>query len=95
MATERRPFFSNAFIARAGRWGLFAWSLIGILILAVGIFRYVLYPIRVVFPPLLVAVIIVYMLGPLVALSAPILAQFTQRVIKTDSQNRLQAHVLS
>jgi predicted PurR-regulated permease PerM len=68
LATERRPFFSNSFIARAGRWGLLAWSLIGILILAVGIFRYALYPIRVIFPPLLVAVVIVYMLGPLVAL---------------------------
>ena len=56
LATERRPFFSNAFVARAGRWGLLAWSLIGILILAVGIFRYALYPIRVIFPPLLVAV---------------------------------------
>jgi predicted PurR-regulated permease PerM len=67
LATERRPFFSNAFIARAGRWGLLAWSIIGILILGAGIFRYALYPIRVIFPPLLVAVIIVYMLGPLVA----------------------------
>ena len=68
MATDRAPFFSNAFVARAGRWGLVAWSLIGILILGVGIFRYVLYPVRVIFPPLLVAVVIVNMLNPLVSL---------------------------
>ena len=68
LATDRAPFFSNAFVARAGRWGLVAWSLIGILILGVGIFRYVLYPVRVIFPPLLVAVVIVYMLNPLVSL---------------------------
>jgi predicted PurR-regulated permease PerM len=68
VSTDRAPFFSNAFVARAGRWGLVAWSLIGILILAVGVFRFALYPIRVIFPPLMVAVIIVYMLDPLVSL---------------------------
>jgi predicted PurR-regulated permease PerM len=66
VSSDRTPFFSNAFVARAGRWGLVAWSLIGILILALGIVRFALYPIRVIFPPLLVAVVIVYMLDPLV-----------------------------
>jgi predicted PurR-regulated permease PerM len=68
VSTDRAPLFSNAFVARAGRWGLVAWSLIGILILALGIFRFALYPIRVIFPPLLVAVVIVYMLDPLVSM---------------------------
>lgn len=66
MTTDRGPFFSNPFVARAARWGLLAWSLIGVLILAWGIGRYVLYPIRVIFPPLLVALVLVYLLNPVV-----------------------------
>ena len=32
MDKDRGPFFTNPFVARAARWGLVAWSLIGILI---------------------------------------------------------------
>src|SRR5207248_6631054 len=66
MQQERGPFLSNPFVARAARWGLLAWSLIGVLTLAWVLFRYVLYPIRSIFPPLIVALIVIYLLGPIV-----------------------------
>jgi predicted PurR-regulated permease PerM len=66
MSKDRGPFFSTPFVARAARWGLLAWSIIGLLILVGVLYRFVLYPIRVVFPPLVVALIVVYLLNPLV-----------------------------
>src|SRR2546427_3148336 len=66
MDKERGPFFSNPFVARAARWGLLAWSVIGILILLWALFRFVLIPIRVIFPPLVVALILIYLLDPVV-----------------------------
>ncbi|TMK96558.1 MAG: AI-2E family transporter, partial [Actinobacteria bacterium] len=66
MDKDRGPFFANPFVARAARWGLLAWSVIGILILIYGIWRYLLRPIQIVFPPLLVALIVIYLLNPLV-----------------------------
>lgn len=68
MDDERGPFLSNPFVARASRWGLLAWSLIGLLILAWGLYRFVLYPIRIALPPLAVALIILYLLNPAVDL---------------------------
>jgi predicted PurR-regulated permease PerM len=67
MDNERGPFLSNPFVARAARWGLLAWSLIGLLILLFVTYRFVLYPIRIIFPPLVVALIVIYLLNPLVA----------------------------
>ncbi|HYT29846.1 MAG TPA: hypothetical protein VEN82_03645, partial [Actinomycetota bacterium] len=64
MTADRGPFLSSPFVARAARWGLLAWSIIGVLILASLFFRYVVYPVRIVFPPLLVALIVVYLLNP-------------------------------
>src|SRR2546426_2301078 len=66
MDKARGPFFPNPFVARAARWGLVAWSLIGILILLYAISRYVLRPIEIIFPPLVVALIVIYLLNPLV-----------------------------
>ncbi|MGH2555998.1 MAG: AI-2E family transporter [Actinomycetota bacterium] len=66
MSQDRGPFFSNPFVAQAARWGLLAWSVIGILILVGVLYRYVLHPIRVVFPPLVVALIVINLLNPLV-----------------------------
>src|SRR6266516_7554207 len=66
MDKDRGPFLSNPFVARAARWGLLAWSVIGILILLWLLYRYGLYPIRVIFPPIVVALIVVYLLNPLV-----------------------------
>jgi predicted PurR-regulated permease PerM len=51
---------------RLTRWGAAAWSIIGILILLYVVYRFVLYPIRIVFPPLVVALVIVYLLNPIV-----------------------------
>jgi predicted PurR-regulated permease PerM len=68
MEPERGPFLSNPFVARAARWGLLVWAVIGVLILVALVFRYVLFPIRIVFPPIVVALIVVYLLNPLVNL---------------------------
>jgi predicted PurR-regulated permease PerM len=54
-------------IARVVRWGLVAWSLLGILILGYLIIRFALRPVRIVVAPLLVAMIIVYLLNPIVS----------------------------
>jgi predicted PurR-regulated permease PerM len=62
-----RNLITTPRVSRVIRWGLVAWSLIGVLILAYLIYRYALYPIRVVVAPLLVAMIIVYLLNPLVS----------------------------
>src|SRR6266540_4540254 len=67
MTSDRAPFLSNPFVARAARWGLLAWTLIGVLILAWVIYRYVLFPIRVIFPPLVIALVFIYLLNPLVS----------------------------
>jgi predicted PurR-regulated permease PerM len=64
--TDRGPFLSSPLVARAARWGLLAWSVIGVVVLVAGFFWYVLRPIRIVFPPLVVALIVVYLLNPLV-----------------------------
>ena len=36
---DRGPFLSNPFVARAARWGLLAWSVIGVLILLWVVYR--------------------------------------------------------
>jgi predicted PurR-regulated permease PerM len=53
--------------SRLLRWGIASWSLIGILILGYLLYRYVLYPVRIVLPPVLLALAIVYLLNPIVA----------------------------
>ena len=53
-------------MARAARWGVLAWATIGVAILAYIAYRYLLYPIRIVFPPLALAIVIVYLFGPVV-----------------------------
>lgn len=57
---------------RLRRVGVLSWSIIGILVLVAFVFRYVLYPVRGAFPPLAIAVVIVYLLNPIVTrLSRP------------------------
>jgi predicted PurR-regulated permease PerM len=64
---ERTPQLETPFVARAARWGIVAWSLIGVLVLGFFLFRYAIHPIRVIFPPLVVAMIGVYLLNPIVS----------------------------
>ena len=74
MENDRGPFLSNPFVARAARWGLLAWSVIGLLILLYILYRFVLYPIRVISPPLIVAIIVCLRLAilfPAIAIDAP------------------------
>ncbi|MEX2459436.1 MAG: AI-2E family transporter [Actinomycetota bacterium] len=71
MEENRGRVLSSPFVTRAARWGLVAWSAIGVAILGGMVLRYVVYPIRVVFPPLVVALIIVYLLNPLVRRMEP------------------------
>jgi predicted PurR-regulated permease PerM len=49
------------------RAGLVAWSAIGILILGYLAYRFVLIPVRIAFGPLLLALVIVYLLNPIVS----------------------------
>jgi predicted PurR-regulated permease PerM len=51
---------------RLRRAGIAAWSVIGILIL-VAISAWVLYKIRIIFPPLVLALLVIYMLNPLIS----------------------------
>ena len=66
MDEDRSRPLSSPFVSRTMRWGIVAWSAIGVLILGYILFRYVVYPIRIIFPPLVVAVIVVYLLNPVV-----------------------------
>ncbi|HJP66559.1 MAG TPA: AI-2E family transporter [Actinomycetota bacterium] len=54
-------------LARLVRFGLGAWALIGILILCYWAGRYVLAPIGIIFPPLILALVFVYFLNPVVS----------------------------
>jgi predicted PurR-regulated permease PerM len=54
-------------LTRIAKWGLVCWSLIGVLILGYMLYRVALYPIRVVVVPLAVAMVIVYILNPIVS----------------------------
>jgi predicted PurR-regulated permease PerM len=63
---DRTRVLGTPFAKRTARWGIIAWTTIGLLILSFILFRYVLYPIRIIFPPLVVAMIAVYLLNPIV-----------------------------
>jgi predicted PurR-regulated permease PerM len=58
---------ASPFVVRAARWGIVAWATIGVLVLTVFFFRFVVYPVRVIFPPLVVALIGLYLLNPIVS----------------------------
>jgi predicted PurR-regulated permease PerM len=68
---ERRPndpIISSPLVSRAARLGIVAWSTVGLAVLVYLFGRYVLYPVRIIFPPLILALIIVYLLNPVVSL---------------------------
>ncbi|MCA1833531.1 MAG: AI-2E family transporter [Actinomycetota bacterium] len=57
---------SESFGGRLRRVGVLSWSIIGIMVLLAFLFRFVIYPIRSIFPPLALAFIVVFLLNPLV-----------------------------
>lgn len=61
-----RPLWTPV-VSRAARWGVVAWSAIGVLLILYWSFRYVIHPVRVIFPPLVLALIFVYILNPIVS----------------------------
>ena len=64
MDPSRTPLLEHPVVARAARWGIVAWSLIGAAILGYILWTYVLYPIRIIFPITIIATIVVYLLDP-------------------------------
>ncbi|MGH7425574.1 MAG: AI-2E family transporter, partial [Candidatus Methylomirabilales bacterium] len=48
-------------------WGVVSWAIIGVLLLAYFVYRYAIEPISVIFPPLVVALIVIYLLNPIVS----------------------------
>ena len=66
MSEERRRLLDSPLVLRAAKGGIVAWSLIGIVLLLFFFFRYVIYPVAIIFPPLVVAMIVIYLLNPLV-----------------------------
>jgi predicted PurR-regulated permease PerM len=64
---DRSRVLGTPFVIRAARWGIVAWAAIGVLVLGFFFLRYVVYPVRVIFPPLVVAMIGVYLLNPIVS----------------------------
>jgi predicted PurR-regulated permease PerM len=66
VSDERRRMLDSPLVLRAARGGIVAWSLIGIVVLFAVFFRFVVYPVRIIFPPLVLAMIVVYLLNPLV-----------------------------
>jgi predicted PurR-regulated permease PerM len=64
---ERPGLLSHPTVTRIARWGVVAWSLIGVGYLALLAYRYLLHPVRVVFAPLVLALAIVYLLNPMVS----------------------------
>lgn len=67
MGEERnRPLWTPT-VSRVARWGIIAWSAIGVLLILYWAFRYVIHPVRVIFPPLVLALIFVYVLNPIVS----------------------------
>src|SRR5437764_10252499 len=67
VSRRRDPLVSNPLVTRAARWGVLAWAAIGVAILAYIAYRYLLYPIRIAFPPIALAVVMVYLFNPAVS----------------------------
>jgi predicted PurR-regulated permease PerM len=64
---DRNRVLGSPFVIRAARWGVVAWAAIGILSLAIAFFVFVVLPIRIIFPPLVVALILLFILNPIVS----------------------------
>lgn len=64
MEPTRAPLLEHPVVARAARWGIVVWTLIGAAILGYIAWTYVLYPIRIIFPITIIATIVIYLLDP-------------------------------
>jgi len=64
---NRGRVLGSPLVIGAARWGIVAWAAIGVLVLGYFFFAYVVYPVRIIFPPLVVAMIGVYLLNPIVS----------------------------
>jgi predicted PurR-regulated permease PerM len=64
---DKGHLLESPLVVRAARLGILAWTAIGVLLLAFWGYHYMVEPVRVVFPPLIVATVIVYLLNPLVS----------------------------
>jgi predicted PurR-regulated permease PerM len=64
---DRSRVLGTPFVIRSARWGIVAWATIGVLLLGFFVLRFVVYPIRIIFPPLVMAMIGVYLLNPIVS----------------------------
>ena len=67
MDEDRSRVLGTPFVIRSARWGIVAWAVIGVLVLGYFFFRFVVYPVRIILPPLVVAMIGVYLLNPVVS----------------------------
>ena len=67
MERPKDPIISSPLVASTARLGVVAWSVVGLGVLLFLVGRFVLYPIRIVFPPLILALIIAYLLNPIVS----------------------------
>ena len=67
MSEQRTILFGSPRVARVAKWGLVCWSLIGVLILGYMLYRVALYPIRIIIAPLAFAMVLVYLLNPIVS----------------------------
>src|SRR5438093_2336087 len=65
---RRDPLVSNPIVTRAARYGILAWAAIGVALLAYITYRYLLFPIRIVFPPLALAIVVVFLFNPIVSM---------------------------
>ncbi len=65
---SREPFLSSPLVTRAARLGVVVWALIGVSILGFWTYHFVVYPVRIIFPPIVVAMVVVYLLNPVVSI---------------------------
>lgn len=67
MSEEPNRLLETRFVSRTARVGIVAWSAIGVVVLLYVFFRYAVFPIRAIFPPLILALVLVYILNPVVS----------------------------
>ena len=67
MSEDPNRLLETRFVSRWARVGIVSWSAIGVVVLLYVVFRYLVYPVRAIFPPLVLALVLVYVLNPIVS----------------------------